>query len=164
MQGWSLITFSSTCAAFDTESQWALFQIEIYWCMRQCAVHLDRVSLRPLAESRGWWCYEWVDPNNFRHATRKCVGSSFVYPIFQRNVWPGWEHPICLYRLAVVRMPADKPAVAASLNRDLARIHEWCNHWCMVLNPDKTKFLVISTSRIVCLPYWLGLVWGFHRS
>ena len=31
--------------------------------------------------------------------------------------------------LAVVRKPGDRPAVAASLNRALARIHEWCNHW-----------------------------------
>ena len=28
--------------------------------------------------------------------------------------------------LAVIRKPADRPAVAASLNRDLARIQEWC--------------------------------------
>ena len=39
--------------------------------------------------------------------------------------------------LAVVRKPADRPAVAASLNRDMARIQEWCNHWCMILNPYK---------------------------
>ena len=32
-------------------------------------------------------------------------------------------------QLAVVRKPADRPAVAASLNGDLARIQEWCNHW-----------------------------------
>ena len=31
--------------------------------------------------------------------------------------------------LAVVRKLADRPAVAASLNRNLARIQEWCNHW-----------------------------------
>ena len=31
--------------------------------------------------------------------------------------------------MAVVRKPADRPAVTASLNRDLARIQEWCNHW-----------------------------------
>ena len=30
--------------------------------------------------------------------------------------------------LAVVRKPADGPAVAASLNRDLASIQERCNH------------------------------------
>ena len=51
--------------------------------------------------------------------------------------------------LAVVRMPADRPAVAASRNRDLARIQEWCNHWCMILNPNKTKTLVVSRSRTV---------------
>ena len=39
--------------------------------------------------------------------------------------------------------------VAASLNRDLARIQEWCNHCCMILNPNKTKSLVISRSRTV---------------
>ena len=45
--------------------------------------------------------------------------------------------------LAVVRKPPDIPAVAVSLNRDLARIQEWCNHWCMILNPNKTKALVV---------------------
>ena len=34
--------------------------------------------------------------------------------------------------LAVVRKPADRPAVAAFFNRDLARVQEWCNHWCMI--------------------------------
>ena len=37
--------------------------------------------------------------------------------------------------LAVVRKPADRPAVRASLNRDLARVQEFC----MILNPSKTK-------------------------
>ena len=53
---------------------------------------------------------------------------------------------------AVVRTPADRPAAAASINRDLARIQEWCNHWCMILNPNKTKALVISRSRTVSPP------------
>ena len=51
--------------------------------------------------------------------------------------------------LAVVRKPADRPAFAASLNRDMARIEEWCNHWCMILNPNKTMALVVSRSRTV---------------
>ena len=51
--------------------------------------------------------------------------------------------------LAVVRKPSYKPAVAASLNRDLARIQEWRNHWCMILNPNKTKGLVVSRSMTV---------------
>lgn len=29
--------------------------------------------------------------------------------------------------LAVVGKPVDRPVVAASLNRDLVRIQEWCN-------------------------------------
>ena len=37
--------------------------------------------------------------------------------------------------LAVVRKPADRPAVATFLNRDLARIQKWCNYWCMILKP-----------------------------
>ena len=49
--------------------------------------------------------------------------------------------------LAVVRKPADIPAVAASLNRELARIQEWCYHWCIILNPSKTKALIVSRFR-----------------
>ena len=55
--------------------------------------------------------------------------------------------------LAVVRKPADRPAAAASLNRDLTRIHEWWNHWCMILNPKETKALVVSRSRTVNPPH-----------
>ena len=65
--------------------------------------------------------------------------------------------------LAVVCKPADRPAVATSLNRDLARIHEWCNHWCVILNPDKTKALVVSRSMTVNPPLGdLVLTGGFH--
>ena len=45
--------------------------------------------------------------------------------------------------LAVVRKTADRLAVVASINRDLARIQDWCNHWRMILNLNKTKALVI---------------------
>ena len=54
---------------------------------------------------------------------------------------------------AVVRKPADRPAVAASRNRDLARIHEWCNHWCMILNSNEIKALIVSRSRTVNPPH-----------
>ena len=37
--------------------------------------------------------------------------------------------------LAVLRKPEDRSAIDASLNRGLARIQKWCNHWCMMLNP-----------------------------
>ena len=62
--------------------------------------------------------------------------------------------------LAVVRKPADRPAVAASLNRDLARIQEWYNHWCMLLNANKTKALVISRSRTVNPPHGDMVLFG----
>ena len=51
--------------------------------------------------------------------------------------------------LAVVCKPADRPAAAASRNRDLARIQERCNHRCLILNPIKTNALVISRSTTV---------------
>ena len=51
--------------------------------------------------------------------------------------------------LTVVRKPADRHTVAASLNRDWARIQEWCNRWYMTLNENKTKALVVSRSKIV---------------
>ena len=47
--------------------------------------------------------------------------------------------------LAVVRKP--------EANRDLGRIQEWCNHWCMILNPNKTTALVVSRSRTVNPPH-----------
>ena len=46
--------------------------------------------------------------------------------------------------LVVVRRPADRPAVAASLNRDMASIQKWCNHWCMMLNSNQTKALIFK--------------------
>ena len=59
---------------------------------------------------------------------------------------------------AVVRKPAKRQAVAASFNRNLDRIQEWCNHWCMILNPNKTKALVVSKSITVNPPHGdLGL-------
>ena len=45
--------------------------------------------------------------------------------------------------LAVILKPADRPAVAASVNRDLVRIQKWYKHWCMILNPNKTKALFV---------------------
>ena len=40
---------------------------------------------------------------------------------------------------------AGRPAVTTSLNTDLAMIQEWC----VILNPKKTKALVVSRSRTV---------------
>ena len=32
-------------------------------------------------------------------------------------------------------------------------IQEWCNHWCMILNPYKTMALVVGRSRTVSPPH-----------
>ena len=65
--------------------------------------------------------------------------------------WSGTDYmPLLMTTLPVVaRKPADRPAVAASLNRDLARIQECCNHWRMILNRKNTMALVVSGSRTV---------------
>ena len=55
--------------------------------------------------------------------------------------------------LLVVRKPADRPAVAASRNRDLARIQECRNDWSMIVNPNKTNALEVSGSRTVNPPH-----------
>ena len=52
--------------------------------------------------------------------------------------------------LALEGKPADRPAFH---NRDLARIQEWCNHWCVILNPNKTEALVVTRSRNVIPPH-----------
>ena len=54
--------------------------------------------------------------------------------------------------VAVVRKPADNLLLLSQqgLNRDLARIQEWCNHRCTLLISNKTiKGLVVSKSRTV---------------
>ena len=54
--------------------------------------------------------------------------------------------------LEAVRKPADRPAIAVSLSSYSASIQEWFNHWCMILNANKTKALVVSRSKTVNLP------------
>ena len=54
--------------------------------------------------------------------------------------------------LAVVPKPADRPAIAAYLSRDLAKIQEWCIHWCKILIPNKSETLVVTRSRILNNP------------
>ena len=89
--------------------------------------------------------------------TGKCVGS-FLFILYTSEMFELVENRLYAYAdnstlLAVVRKPADRPALAASLNRDLARIQECCNHLCIILDPNKTKALVISRPRTVNPPH-----------
>ena len=45
--------------------------------------------------------------------------------------------------------PCDRSSVAASLNDDLAVISDWCSRWGMLVNPSKTRVMLISRSRRV---------------
>ena len=45
--------------------------------------------------------------------------------------------------------PRDRSSVAASLNDDLAVISDWCSRWDMLVNPSKTRGMLISRSRTV---------------
>ena len=45
--------------------------------------------------------------------------------------------------------PCDRSSVAASLNDDLAAISNWCSRWGMLINPSKTRGMLISCSRTV---------------
>ena len=45
--------------------------------------------------------------------------------------------------------PRDRSSVAASLNDDLAVISDWCSRWGMLINPSKTRGVLISCSRTV---------------
>ena len=51
--------------------------------------------------------------------------------------------------LCRIRHPRDRPSVAASLNDDLAVISDSCSRWGMLVNPSKTRGMIISRSRMV---------------
>ena len=100
-----------------------------------------------------------MDGNSFCfwHDTGKCVGFSLVilsakemFELVENRLYGDADDSTLL---AVVRKPADRPAAAASLNRDLARIQEWCNHWCMIMKCNKTMVLVVNRSRTVNAPH-----------
>ena len=62
--------------------------------------------------------------------------------------------------LAIVRKPADIHGVTASLNMDLDRMQEWCNHWCMMLKPNKNKAFVVCRPRTLNTPHGDLIVCG----
>ena len=74
-----------------------------------------------------------MDPNNFRRAIGSNLGLLLLI-LYTSEMFELVENRLFAYAddatlLAAVRKPADRPAVAASVNRDLARIQECCNHF-----------------------------------
>ena len=51
--------------------------------------------------------------------------------------------------LCMIPHPRDRSSVTASLNDDLAVISDWCSRWGMLVNPSKTRGMLISRSRTV---------------
>ena len=134
-----------------------LFKLKIYWSLWQCAVHLYRVPL--IVDRESWLMVLWVSGSQWcvRHATLKCVGPSSIYYLFYKAVkclscWtdhlPIQTTPHYWQLLA----SQQTHAVTASFSRASARIQEWCNHWCMILNLNKTKVIVVGRSRTVSNP------------
>ena len=66
----------------------------------------------------------------------------FLYPseIFER------EQTIMSMKMTPHYWPID---LLLQPPRDLPMIQEWCNHWCIILNPTKLKALVVSRSKTV---------------
>ena len=54
---------------------------------------------------------------------------------------------------SAVPSPRDRVSVAASLNRDLDHINDWCQMWGMLVNPSKTKPMIISRSHTAVPPF-----------
>lgn len=52
-----------------------------------------------------------------------------------------------------IQSPSNREEVAASLNRDLAKINSWCQLWGMRLNANKTHSIVFSRSRTLDPPH-----------
>ena len=114
-------------------------------------------SSSPTAGRESWLMeIQRVDPNRFWRATGRVLGplrfihTTEMFELVENKLYAYADYSTLL---AVVHKPADRPAVAASLNRDLDRIQEWYNYWCMILNPNKTKALVFSRCRTVNPPH-----------
>ena len=75
-----------------------------------------------------------------------------LFNFYTHNMWIGLENMLVAYAddvtlLAVVLSPDMRSVISDSLNRDLAKISEWCRLWGMKMNPNKTQSMIVSRSR-----------------
>ena len=75
-----------------------------------------------------------------------------LFILYTQDMWVGLENKLVAYAddatlIAVIPSPDHRLLVSESLNRDLARINEWCSLWGMKLNPKKTQSMIVSRSR-----------------
>ena len=64
-----------------------------------------------------------------------------------KNVLAGYADDLTLF--CRIPHPRHKATVAPSLSDDLAMISNWCSRWGMMVNPSKTRGMLISRSRTV---------------
>ena len=77
-----------------------------------------------------------------------------LFILYTHDMWFGLENVLVTYAddatlLAVVPSSGMRSVISDSLNRDLARISEWCRLWGMKMNPNKTQSMIVSRSRIL---------------
>ena len=75
-----------------------------------------------------------------------------LFILYTHDMWFGLENMLVSYAddatlLAVVPSPDMRSVISDSLNRDLAKISEWCRLWGMKMNPNKTQSMIVSRSR-----------------
>ena len=158
MKGWSLILFSTTLVqpsigwvTVVSYSNWnLLFWVAVSWS-------IYRVPLQPQAESRGWWCYQWEDPDRFRHATPKCVVSSSVHPIYTSEMFELEEkNTIWLCRWLHTTGGVDQSSSKTknflqNSNRNLW-IREWPYSFNMFKHSKLRYWWILNFLRIMLLP------------
>ena len=72
-----------------------------------------------------------------------------LFILYTHDMWFGLENMLVAYAddatlLAVVPSPDMRSVISDSLNRDLAKISEWCRLWGMKMNPNKTQSMIVS--------------------
>ena len=75
-----------------------------------------------------------------------------LFILYTHDMWFGLENMLVAYAddatlLAVVPSSDKRSVISNSLNRDLAKISEWCRMWGMKMNPNKTQSMIVSRSR-----------------
>ena len=77
--------------------------------------------------------------------------------LYTSGMFDGLENELLAYAddstlIAVIKKTQHRPQVLASINRDLRRINDWCVQWCMKLNPQKTKSMLVGRKSRTTLP------------
>ena len=75
-----------------------------------------------------------------------------LFILYTSDMWAGLENQLVAYAddatlISVIPSPDQRQMFSDSVNRDLARINNWCTLWGMKLNPNKTQSMIVSRSR-----------------